>query len=161
MTAASIFTKPPTGCAPMKSNHHHSTIPSSLPSAPSALKLPAAAGIDPNGCNPDGSSTLLTLPDFWQPHLNNLSSILPYGCSVWTVSYLKPLCPRTCPKISTAPEIHSCGTTFDAQMEEQESTSVLCTYDPYYCRGYPSLCRRYTILLKVTKKFWNRSYFVA
>lgn len=54
-----------------------------------------------HGYNPDGNSTLLALPDFWQPQLNNPSSVLLYGCSVWTVSYLKSLCAWACPEIST------------------------------------------------------------
>lgn len=55
----------------------------------------------PNGCSPDGNSALLALPDFWQPQLNNTSSVLLYGCNIWNVSYLKSLCAWACPKIST------------------------------------------------------------
>lgn len=162
MTEASIFTEPPIGCAPMKSNHYHSTVPSSLPSAPSALRLPAAAGIDPNGCSPDGNSTLFALPDFWQSWLNNLSSILLHGCSVWTVSYLKPLCAWACPKISTASETHGSATTFDVTAgRARKHICPLHLQNPYYCSGYPSPCWRDTVLLRVTKKLWIKSYFVT
>lgn len=91
---------PPTVHAPLKSNHQHSTVPSSSSAHQLWHYLPQL-GYTPDGCNPDGNSTVLALFDFWQPQLNNPSSVLLYGWNGQTVPYLKSPCAWAHPKIST------------------------------------------------------------